>query len=90
MYRPCMVFQIMCVLCLCSVHLDVPSIGFSYVCISEVISSFRSLRDGSQVRYSPDSLVAPFPNSEQINHPFSNHIYKKSTPNHSITTIPPL
>ena len=33
-------------------------------------------------RHFPASLVAPFPNSEQINHPSSNHIYTKSTPNH--------
>ena len=32
--------------------------------------------------YFPASLVAPLPNSEQINHPFSNHTYTKSTPNH--------
>ena len=41
-----------CVCCACdpSVHLSVPSIGFVYVfCMSEVISSFRSLRTGSQV-----------------------------------------
>ena len=30
----------------------------------------------------PASLVAPLPNSEQINHPSSNQIYTKSTPNH--------
>ena len=30
----------------------------------------------------PDPLVAPLPNSEQIDHPFSNHTYTKSTPNH--------
>ena len=40
-----MVFQRMCVLCP-SVHLIVPSIGF---CMSEVISSFKSLRAGAQV-----------------------------------------
>ena len=28
------------------------------------------------------SLVVPLTNSEQINHPFSNHTYAKSTPNH--------
>ena len=28
------------------------------------------------------SLVAPLPNSEQINHPSSNHTYTKSTLNH--------
>ena len=28
------------------------------------------------------SLIAPLPNSEQINHPSSNHIYTKSTTNH--------
>ena len=28
------------------------------------------------------STVASLPNSEQINHPSSNHIYTKSTPNH--------
>ena len=33
-------------------------------------------------RYFPASLVAPLPNSEQINHPSSNHIYIKSIPNH--------
>ena len=33
-------------------------------------------------RYFPASLVTPLPNSEQINHPSSNHIYTKSTPNH--------
>ena len=39
-----------CVCCACdpSVHLDVPSIGFVYVCMSEVISSLRSFRAGSQ------------------------------------------
>ena len=30
----------------------------------------------------PTLLVAPLPNSEQINHPSSNHMYTKSTPNH--------
>ena len=47
---PCMVFQRMRVLyCACdgSVHLDVPSIGC--VCMSEGISSFRSVRAGLQV-----------------------------------------
>ena len=33
-------------------------------------------------RYFPASPVAPLPNSEQINQPFSNHIYTKWTPNH--------
>ena len=33
-------------------------------------------------RFFPASLAAPLPNSEQINHPSSNHIYTKSTPNH--------
>ena len=33
-------------------------------------------------RYSPDSLVTLLPNSEQRNHPSSNLIYTKSTPNH--------
>ena len=33
-------------------------------------------------RYFLASLVAPLPNSEQINHPFSNYMYTKSTPNH--------
>ena len=28
------------------------------------------------------SLVAPLPNSEQINHPFSYHMYTMLTPNH--------
>ena len=34
--------------------------------------------------YFPASLVAPMPNSEQINHPLShhNHTYTKSTTNH--------
>ena len=41
--RPYMVFQRMCVLCLCSFHRF--CLGF---CISEVISSFKSLRTGSQ------------------------------------------
>ena len=31
----------------------------------------------------PPSLVAPLPNSEQLNHPFSNPTYTKSTPNHT-------
>ena len=50
-YRPCMVFQRMCVLRLrsqctskCSFHRF--CLGF---CMSEVISSFKSLRAGSQV-----------------------------------------
>ena len=33
-------------------------------------------------RYFHASLVAPLPNSEQINPPSSNHTYTKSTPNH--------
>ena len=42
--RPCMVFQRMCVLCLCSFH------RFCLcVCMSGVISSFRNLRARSQV-----------------------------------------
>ena len=38
-----------CCTCDPSVNLDVPSIGFVCVCVSEVISSFRSLITGSQV-----------------------------------------
>ena len=41
-----------CAWCACdtSVHLSVPSIGFVYVfCMSEFISSFKSLRTGSHV-----------------------------------------
>ena len=40
-----------CVCCACdpSVHLSVPSIGFIRFCMSKVISSFRSLRTGSQL-----------------------------------------
>ena len=41
-----------CACCTCdpSVHLSVPSIGFVYVFVRpEVISSFRSVRAGSQV-----------------------------------------
>ena len=40
-----------CVCCACdpSVHVDVTSIGLVYVCMSEVISSFRGLTAGSQV-----------------------------------------
>ena len=30
----------------------------------------------------PTKLVAPLPNSEKINRPFTNHTYTKSTPNH--------
>ena len=33
-------------------------------------------------RYFPASLVAPLPNSEQTNHPSSNHTYTQSTPKH--------
>ena len=33
-------------------------------------------------RHFPASLVVPLPNSEQISHPSSSHIYTKSTPNH--------
>ena len=33
-------------------------------------------------RYFSTSLVALLPNSEQINHPSSNHTYTESTPNH--------
>ena len=46
--RPCMVFQRVCVCCACDPNkrLSAPSICF---CMSEVISSFRSLRAGSQV-----------------------------------------
>ena len=33
-------------------------------------------------RYFPASLVAPLPNSEQINHPSSNHTYTNLTPTH--------
>ena len=49
--RPCMVFQRMCVLCLrsqcaskCSFHMFC-----LYLCMSEVISSFKSLRAGLQL-----------------------------------------
>ena len=39
----------MCCACGPSEHLDAPSICFLCFCMSEVISSFRSLRVGSQV-----------------------------------------
>ena len=38
-----------CWVCDPSVHLSVPSIGCLCFCMSEVISSFKSLRAGSQV-----------------------------------------
>ena len=39
-----------CCACDHSVHLDAPSIGFIFrLCLSEVISSFKILRAGSQV-----------------------------------------
>ena len=49
--RPCMVFQIMCVLCLGSQCASKYSFHrfCLYLCMSEVISSFKSLRAGSQV-----------------------------------------
>ena len=50
--RPCMVFKGVCVCCACDPNerLSAPSICFVCVfCMSEVISSFRSLRAGSQV-----------------------------------------
>ena len=49
--RPCMVFKkSACCACDSSVHLSVLSIGFICVfCMSEVISSFKSLRTGSEV-----------------------------------------
>ena len=48
---PCMVFQRMCVLCLCSQCASKCSFHRFCLCfcMSEVISSFRSLRAGSQV-----------------------------------------
>ena len=47
--RPCMVFQRMHVVPVL-LRVCVPSIGFVYVfCMSEAISSFKSLRAGSQV-----------------------------------------
>ena len=50
--RPCMVFQksVWCCACDPSERLSAPSICFVCVfCMSEVISSFKSLRAGSQV-----------------------------------------
>ena len=48
--KPCMVFQRVCVCCACDPNerLSAPSICLCF-CMSEVISSFRSLRAGSQV-----------------------------------------
>ena len=50
-HRPCMVFQRMCVLCLwsqCSSMCSFHRFCLCF-CMSEVISSFKSLRAGSQV-----------------------------------------
>ena len=49
--RPCMVFERMCVLCLCSQCASKCSFHRLCLCfcMSEVISSFKSLRTGSQV-----------------------------------------
>ena len=47
--RPCMVFHRMCVLCLWSQWASRCSFHMLCFCMSEVISSFRSLRTGSQV-----------------------------------------
>ena len=48
--RPCMVFQkYVCCACEPNEHLDAPSICCLCFCMSEVISSFRSLSAGSQV-----------------------------------------
>ena len=46
--RPCMVFQIMCVLCLCASKGSFHRFCLCF-CMSEVIPSFKSLRAGSQV-----------------------------------------
>ena len=48
---------------------DSPSIGVNF--------TLAALK-----RYFPASLVAPLPNSEQINHPSSNQTYTKSTSKH--------
>ena len=51
LYRPCMIFQIMCVLCLWSQCASMCSFHRFCLCfcMSEVISSFNSLRVGSPV-----------------------------------------
>ena len=57
--RPCMVFQRMCVLCMCSQWAFRCSFHLFRLCfcMSEVISLFKSLRDGSQV----SALLMLFP-----------------------------
>ena len=47
--RPCIVFQRVCVLCMWSQWASKCSFHMLCFCMSEVISSFRSLRAGSQV-----------------------------------------
>ena len=60
---------------------------------TSIVSRHLSTRCNNKVLHTPPlhisseeilatSLVAPLPNLEQINHPFSNHTYIKSTPNH--------
>ena len=66
---------------------------------TSIVSRHLATRDNNKIlrtpppalkRYFPASLVAPLPNSEQINHPSSKYTYTQSRrQNTSITTIPP-
>ena len=65
-----------------------------------IVSRHQATRDNNKILGTPPthsseeilpaSLVAPLPNSDQINHPFSNHTYTKAMPNHIHHNYAPL
>ena len=51
---------------------------------TSIVSMHLATRGNNKIlRTPPPHIVAPLPNSEQINHPSSNHNYTKSTTQHN-------
>ena len=66
----------------CAIHTHLSSLGIKP---QEAITKYCAHLHHTLAalkRHFPASLVAPLSNSEQINYPFSNHTYTKSTTNH--------
>ena len=62
---------------------------------TSIVSRHLATRDNNKILRIPSphisaSLVAPLPDSEQINHSSSSHTYTSQCQNTSITTMPPL
>ena len=65
---------------MCHIHTSIVSRHLVTRGNNKTLGTQTHISSSEEIRIA--SLVAPLPNSEQINHPYFNHTYTTSTPNH--------